>query len=383
MKKSNQSDNSKANLDTEKKTTAGKSHGKKVNIIKRYLPVVIVGVIVIVSVFLCYKYINVFRQITVLESKNICLQQQITSINTELDKLDNTNKTIKTRYELQQEKNRIFGDLISRLKNDISGIQNTDRTKWLVFEAEILVNLASQYLYTLKDKKQCLDIMQNADSLLQRSNQNLTFYIREKLNNSIAKLQAMNYVNSDDIYLKLNFIETIVQEASISDLINYNKAKIIEDVQPDVVINNESTVYQFIIEKLNLLWNNLKQLFIITKRNLDDIYPFPKDQEINTIKLIIISNIEQAKISLLTRRQQVFNSSIKKISEGLKYLPSNHNKKIANELELLAKIDFSVSTEDILSETLHALSQFNTEFNVADKSSNNAQDESTNSKDNN
>jgi uncharacterized protein HemX len=388
MKQSNKSDNSKANLDTENNTTARKPQSKKTNImynfnIKRYLPVVIVGIIIIASVFLCYKYINAFKQMTLLEKKNTCLQQQITAINTSLDKIDNTNKTIKTSYELQQEKNRIFSDLLSRLKNDISSIQNTDRTKWLVFEAEILVNLANQYLHTLKDKKQCLDIMQHADNLLQRSNQNLTFYIREKLNNSIAKLQTMNYINSDDIYLKLNFIEIIIEEASASDLINYNKAKTTETVKANVVTNNESTVYQFVIEKLNLLWNNLKQLFIITQRNLDDIYPLPQDQEINTIKLIIISNIEQAKISLLTRQQQIFNNSIKNISEKLKYLPSKHNNKLIHELELLAKIDFSIPAEDILSETLYALSQFNIEFNGADKKSNNTQDESTNSKDNN
>ena len=272
-----------------------------------------------------------------------------------LSKIEKTVRTIPALTtevkELKDQNNRLVSR-IDALNRKLARIQGTDRSDWLLAEAEYLMRLANQRLLTMQDTNSAMALLAQADVLLQDIDEYGLFNVRKALAEDQAALRATSDLDRDGIWLELN---ALVGRIDLLPLLPedgfHQNPDTSSNEQTSLTTDDSPTPWQ---DKLKTsavtAWNRFAGQFRINRGQArSETVLLSPDEELflrQNLRLML----EQAQAALLQERTAVYRSSLMKAGDWIDQWflnESEESQAIKNELTRLIDTDIQQVIPDI------------------------------------
>ena len=225
-----------------------------------------------------------------------------------------------------------------------------NRDEWALADIEQILSIASQQLQISGNVKAALIAMQTADSRLQRLDKPQFIGIRKAINKDIERLQAMPFVDTVGISLRLDDMIAKIDSLPL-DIGTPMK----DNVPPPKKDASEKWWKQLGLEA----WQDIKQMVQVSKIDHPEIPLLPPEQAYfvrENMKLRLLT----ARIALLQHDEQSYKADLKAAQEWLtRYFDSNakSTKLAKSSLRQLAESQVSINAPDI-SESLQVVQNY-------------------------
>lgn len=217
-------------------------------------------------------------------------------------------------------------NVLQRQLDDVTrAIMNNDptnRTDWLIAEAEYLLRLANQRLNMEKDFDGALMILQSADKVLAETRETGLYPVRKAVAEEILKLQSVARADRTGLYLKLEAL--ISQIEALNQDLFFKDSPLTEEMQ-------KTKAEQAAAQPIALTWQDrvdsalarLEKYFVI-RRTDEPVEPLMAPDQIYYLQQNLRLMLEQAELALLDRNQALYESSLNKAERWIsKYFRTN------------------------------------------------------------
>ncbi|MGB1272252.1 MAG: uroporphyrinogen-III C-methyltransferase, partial [Endozoicomonas sp.] len=238
--------------------------------------------------------------------------------------------------ELHQREHHLLSRIDS-LSGKVRGFEGNTRSQWRLAEVEYLLRLANQRLLTVTDSAGSLELLLSADELLREMDDYALFLIREALAEDIAALKAIQKVDLESAWLRLQGLKELVPKLV---LLNENR---LNELTPEKTVataspaNNEnwqSRLKHLLVET----WSRFTDLFRFTAHRKQPIEELLSPEQDLLIRQHLLLLIEQSKLALMTREAAIYQNSLEEASQLLKRyftLGGQNSRTLSNELQAL------------------------------------------------
>lgn len=250
-----------------------------------------------------------------LEKQALLIQQ----LNKQEIRLDNNlgsiNKNLTNRLNTLEQNSARQAELITTLDKlalfntkELNRLHASNRSDWLLAEAEYLLRLGNQRVNIERDVKGAEAIFMAADKVLNEIEDPSIYPIREALAQEVLALQSVNKVDLDGIYLQL--------QALINALDTMNEASLLrsEQIQTqsiDQPSKAEAQTESDLIMLWKSIWADLKTALVI--RRLDaPVAPLLAPEQSYFLKQNLRLILEQAGLAVLNEDHLTFQQNIDK-----------------------------------------------------------------------
>lgn len=309
-------------------------------------------------VMLAYMFIEQDKALEVLFTQQNQRTEQWQSNTTELESLQGTLQNLsdelgqanalvaEQKLELESQEREIISN---RLRiNDSGGASNRI---WTLTEAESLLRLAQQRLIVSRDIRAALALFVASDDILKQINDPAVFSIRNILASDMTALRGASEVDVQGIYLQLGALAQNVTTMRVA----------VGIIQPlntseDVTEENESAE-----EDAGFFASMLSSFdrYLVVRRRDEPIQPLLSPEQEFYLKQNITLLLEQARLSLLQEREEIFRSSIQQAITSIElYLEADGREKesLISALEILLETPI-LTQVPVVSNTLTAMQQ--------------------------
>lgn len=249
--------------------------------------------------------------------KLVVLENSVQELELSLSRANNI------RIEQGTELERLDRELIStRLRVSESGTNSV----WTLTEAESLLRLAQQRLILSKDVRAALALYVASDDILKQINDPAIFSIRNILASDMAALRAATEIDVQGMYLQLGVMSQSIDSLQLVS----GRDKSLNFIEGGTTINEESGFFDTLVETLGE--------YIVVRRTNDPVEAMLSPEQGFYLKQTIKLQLEQAKLSLLQEREEIYRSSIESARTNIAlYLESTDAKKqsILSSLDML------------------------------------------------
>lgn len=234
-------------------------------------------------------------------------------------------------------------------------MSTTDRSDWKLAEAEYLLRLANHRLLIAKETSGAAALLQAADDVIRDLDDMGLFKVREAIGIDLAAVRAVPDVDITGTYSRIHGLATQVDQLPL--VINA-KQSVHSDEQPDNVDPNANFTTRA-WQRLQNAWQKMKQVLSIRSYDYRSEPLLPPEQYFylrQNLKL----QFDQAQAALLTRNEQLFQSSLANASEWLsRYYQRNAPavKAVLDTLQDLHHLNLQQALPDI-SGSLRALQHY-------------------------
>ncbi|MGI9281875.1 MAG: uroporphyrinogen-III C-methyltransferase [Endozoicomonas sp.] len=271
------------------------------------------------------------------------LQARLTEINRELT-------PIKTDLSQQEDRSERLLNRTDTLTRSLQEVAGTSQEGWKLAEVEYLLRLANQRLLMSSDTKAAKALLNSADQiLLQLDNYNL-YPVREALAEDIASLNSLPDFDQEGLYLKLEALTHQIYQLPLMEKEALTESSTTVSEVSETASKSSSNWQTVALSMLGNTWESFVSLFRFTPDREQKITSLLSPEENILIRQNLQLMLEQAKLSVLSRDQAIYNSSLKQASHWIeKYFSLSGSQATAmlDELKALGKVTVKPATTNI------------------------------------
>ncbi len=341
------------------RNNASKSRTRKSGL-RRFLVVLLLLVPVIVAIsFLMYEQSRTMSMVANLQQENAALQEAIDNVELQAppapqvqlpDDLANTRMLEELRSGLEVRINALARNAAS-VQERLSALpQERQNADWLWAEAEYLMRLANQKLQLEGDGDSALLILSAVDDMLRDSGEVSLLGVRDILAGEMLALRAMDYVDVNGLYLRLNNLLPMIDQLSLRDAMVENYNTQLEQTR-DANLVSEEGIYARTIALL-------ESIFVWQDWDVPPEALLAPPQEA-VLKQNLRLMLEQAQLALLMEEPEVYRDSLRKGSDWAGHyfaIDAGVGRTLQEELATLAGAQVRANRPDI-SRSLELLRQ--------------------------
>lgn len=293
--------------------------------------------------------------------QNAHLQEQISQLTNQLQKVDQQNK---------ENNQQIIGLLEqqNQLQVVVNNLKPNDKTSGA--ELSVVLNLANQSLVVNNDIQAAVNLLTSANQMLATESDSKFESLQVSINKDITNLQqASSTENVADIMHDVNQISMLHSKLiAATSPIEIDKNK--QSVQTGIVIEKNQAESG---SKLSIVWNSIKQALssVVKVNKTDNMNPELQAGDNNTMvvtksdskanHLNIALEVSMLKVALITRNQTLWTASLNNISDELKdgYQHNVDYDGLMLTIKKLDTIDMNVLATRNIDTTLQLLRQIN------------------------
>lgn len=336
------------------------------NGVQRFFVVAVLLVPVIAAIsFLLYEQAKTMAVLADLQSENAALEEAIANVEKQTpetitvvepfqlpDNLANT--------DMLEELNVAVGNRINALARNASNLQaqlsalpqERANTDLLWSEAEYLLRLANQKLQLEGDGDSAYLILSTVDEMLSGSGEVSVIGVRDILAGEMLAVRAMDYVDVNGIYARLNNLVPMIDQLSLRDVMveNYNaqlsQARDASVTSGDSLFDRSLAVLESIFVWQS--WDEAPEALLA-----------PPQEAVLKQNLRLM--LEQGQLALLLKEPEVYRESLQKGANWTANyfaLDTGVGRTLQRELSTLADINVVANRPDI-SRSLELLRQLN------------------------
>ena len=248
---------------------------------------------------------------------------QLAQIRRELTSGADTLAGVSNQLETLQEKQSaalaaLKANLESRIADLESGSSATSQD-WIIAEVEYLLRIANQRILMEQDPRGALALFRAADTIVADTQGLTAFSLRQAMAEDMARLEAVEMLDKEGIYLRLSAFVSQVSELKQRELL-YSPPS-----EEDAPVNQgESTLIEGITSFIAKTGNRITSL-IDYRRNEVEITPILPPEEEYYLRQNLLLKLQMAQIALLDRDGEIFVVSLREsISWINKYFDPSH-----------------------------------------------------------
>ena len=321
----------KSSVSNRKATQAGKAPTSKLALFSIVLSLILTTVIGAAG---WYGYQNIWPLLSSDQLAGQSWVNQQLSKNTQVveNSLNRTQKTV------QQNLQNVAGQsdrLVTRIDNvdrRLNRLQGADRSDWKLAEAEYLMRLANQRLLTMHDIKSAKTLLSQADALLVAVDEYGLFNVRQALAEDLAALRATPNIDVSATWMELNAladrIDNIPLTSSETPLVEAPvDADTAANDTPADTLSEDATIQQRIsftlsqwLDSASDTATHIFKTFAAQFRlreNDQKAAPLLATQQEVYLRQNMRLMLEQAQVSLLQGRTDVYQASLKKTQKWM------------------------------------------------------------------
>ncbi len=191
----------------------------------------------------------------------------------------------------------------------VSATQEVSRKDWLLAEAEYLLRLANQRVLMEQTASGALTLLKATDQILRESDDVTLYEVRKALAQDIAALEAVPVLDAEGVYLKLDALNSQVDQLRVTPLTDKRKLPaMLEEITPEAVEQSWS-------EGARAAWNKALDKFdklVVIQHRDEPVEPLLSPEQTYYLQQNLHLMLEQAQLSLLQRKQRAFDTSLEK-----------------------------------------------------------------------
>lgn len=223
---------------------------------------------------------------------------------------------------LQEKQSAALASLKANLESRIADLESRSSATsqdWIIAEVEYLLRIANQRILMEQDPRGALALFRAADTIVADTQGLTAFSLREAMAEDIAKLEAVEMLDKEGIYLRLSAFVSQVSELKQRELL-YSPPS-----EEDAPVNQgESTLIEGITSFIAKTGNRITSL-IDYRRNEVEITPILPPEEEYYLRQNLLLKLQMAQIALLDRDGEIFVVSLREsISWINKYFDPSH-----------------------------------------------------------
>ncbi|WOG28433.1 uroporphyrinogen-III C-methyltransferase [Endozoicomonas sp. 8E] len=287
-------------------------------------------------------------------------QTQIARLQARLAEINSDLTPIKTGLHEQESRSERLLSRTDSLTKNLQELTGSSQDGWKLAEVEYLLSLANQRLLMSSDIQSAKALLDSADKmLLELDNYNL-YPVREALAEDIASLNGLPDLDQEGLYLKLEALTRQIDQLPLMEkktlqqpLATVPKSSAMPSAgTPSASApSTETAKWQAVaLSMLKNTWESFVSLFRFTPDRDQKITSLLSPEESIIIRQNLQLMLEQAKLSVLSRDQAIYNSSLQQASNWIeKYFPLSGAQATAmlDELKALDKITVKPVTINI------------------------------------
>lgn len=228
-------------------------------------------------------------------------QQQLQALQHQLDQQQQAHQQARDQFTAQFE---AFTEQLASQQQRLHTLSTTDRSDWLLAEAEYLMRLASQRLLMGEDATGAEVLLGAADDILVELDDSALFAVRKALAEDRAALRAAGRTDIEGLYLKVAAAATQGDQLRLFAL---------PEFKPQAAAASQPATTPESGWRSGLLaaWEKLKGYVRFTRR--DNIYqPILAPEYEAAVRQNLRLAFEQAQLAVLASNQALFNNSLEK-----------------------------------------------------------------------
>ena len=223
---------------------------------------------------------------------------------------------------LQEKQSAALASLKANLESRIADLESRSSATsqdWIIAEVEYLLRIANQRILMEQDPRGALALFRAADTIVADTQGLTAFSLREAMAEDIAKLEAVEMLDKEGIYLRLSAFVSQVSELKQRERL-YSPPS-----EEDAPVNQgESTLIEGITSFIAKTGNRITSL-IDYRRNEVEITPILPPEEEYYLRQNLLLKLQMAQIALLDRDGEIFVVSLREsISWINKYFDPSH-----------------------------------------------------------
>lgn len=223
---------------------------------------------------------------------------------------------------LQEKQSAALASLKANLESRIADLESRSSATsqdWIIAEVEYLLRIANQRILMEQDPRGALTLFRAADTIVADTQGLTAFSLREAMAEDIARLEAVEMLDKEGIYLRLSAFVSQVSELKQRELL-YSPP-----IEEDAPVNQgESTLIDGITSFIAKTGNRITSL-IDYRRNEVVITPILPPEEEYYLRQNLLLKLQMAQIALLDRDGEIFVVSLREsISWINKYFDPSH-----------------------------------------------------------
>lgn len=236
---------------------------------------------------------------------NIQMAQQVTALQKTTETHQAKLATLESSLsQVQQDgqKSQALSEKQEQIIADWQAAQKGDLNKWYVAEAQYLVKLANDHLQFTHDTTLALTLLQRAEQVLQAIQDPSLLDLRKSLAADLEKVKSIPTIDTSAIYLKLNAIDTQVEQLPFPPRpLSVTAAEKVATALPA-----DATWWQKIVIQTK---DALREI-VIVRNTTDKSLPLVLPEEREFFYLNLHSQLQDAMWAVLHHRAAVYEASI-------------------------------------------------------------------------
>ncbi|AMO54680.1 uroporphyrin-III C-methyltransferase [Endozoicomonas montiporae CL-33] len=210
---------------------------------------------------------------------------------------------------VQQRNDRLLNrmDVLSRHVRELAG---SNRDGWQLAEVEYLLRLANQKLLMTNDVISAKALLQDADNILLELDDYSLYPIREALAEDLAVLKMVPHLDQEGVYLRLSALSRRVDELPLLQPESFKKEESSGPPEATTAEADHSDWQALLLGMLQNTWDSFTGLFRFTTDRTSPVTPLLTSEENLLMRQNLRLLIEQAKLALLAREQEIYNESL-------------------------------------------------------------------------
>jgi uroporphyrin-3 C-methyltransferase len=284
-------------------------------------------------------------------------------------------RRLESNQEEQGDRQQEMERRIDQAARSLLQMGNRTRNDWLLAEAEYLMRIANQRLRMERDIDGALALLQNADKVLEESEDMGAYPVRQELAREIQALKAIENVDRVGLYLQLEAAIEQVDSLTTSSL----AATTPLDTASAPTGETDTTADSPLLEA----WQDVKQTLaeVVVIRRLDEpVKPLLSPRQSAYANLNLRLMLEEAEMALLSAEPVLYRRSLAKAQDWLGRWYNESNSKVSGlmqTLESLAQRQIKPDLPDI-SDSLNLLkARINGRLSADDTDAGNPQPENS------
>lgn len=225
--------------------------------------------------------------------------------------------------EQQRQSQLALAQQLKQQQRKLAQLTATDRTDWLLAEAEFLLRLAHQRLLMASEVNNAMSLLKAADDILLRVNELQLVPVRQAIAEELMALHATPEVDVIGIHSQLDSIRKQIAQLKLY------QAEFVVDMATKEEVDS-STGWDKAIA-------TIKQYFRIERRSAE-VAALPDNRELAILEKNIQLLLNQAQTALLSSRAEVYQASLESAIEQVNTVYDGGDKLTQAVLEALHQL---------------------------------------------
>ena len=247
-----------------------------------------------------------------------------------------------------REQHRRLVSRMDSLNRQLVRLQGSDRSDWLLAEAEYLLRLANQRLLTMRDVKSAMTLLSQADQLLITVDEYGLFPVRQALAEDIAALRAVERFDLEGTWLRINALMGRIDQLPLLSPRGFKPDQ--PEFRTEEEIPASDTWQQHMKTTALRTWHALAGQFRIRTDNHKTVAALLPPSEELYLRQNLRLMLEQARLALMQGQEQTYQVSLANAQAWLQTWFRNTSAEVVaihDQLDALQQIAFLQELPDI------------------------------------